>query len=344
MMKIKLTDIKDRTDWAYLDQNPDFANQLVAILNQVDGFSSNGLKFYADGDHWTYDYWNSANYEIDQDTFVIVNDQFVIRSTNRDDLLNVHYYQKLTDLANKDLIEWRWWSYFPQDQVLQLDHRYKNVPYLNIKLIKPIDQYDQKQINAIGKLMTNAYDLIVKDDRLDWEQFDKQWKQGFDKFGDVGIVFDLNDFANPKILMRWWNNGTNQYENDYLKQVLKADAPLLTYLNQFKQNGYNQLIINLINQVDQSEQVSEKDKQIGINPINNDVEQLNQPLVPNFDIYIGAKGKTTIGALNNLVKNIKAIIQYDDSIKQWFLSDLKIIYQEEQAIYIISGALNIVIN
>ena len=233
MTKIKLDDIFDETDWKYLDQNLDFAKQLVATLNQVDGFSSNELWFNANSVYWTYDYWTSANYEIDQDSFIITNDQFVIRSTKRDDLLNVHYYQHLNELANNYPIEKYGWIYFAQDQVLQIDHRYKYVPYLNIKLIKPIDQYDQKQINAIGKLMTNAYDLIVKDDRLDWEQFDKQWKQGFDKFGDVGIIFDLNDFANPKILLRWLDESNrDQYENDLLKSVFKAEAPLLKFLNE----------------------------------------------------------------------------------------------------------------
>ena len=57
-----------------------------------------------------------------------------------------------------------------------------------------------------------------------------------------------------------------------------------------------------------------------------------------------SKLKLVHAALNNLCKNIKAIIQYDDSIKDWFLSDINIIYQEEQAIYTISGKLNIVIN
>ena len=79
-----------------------------------------------------------------------------------------------------------------------------------------------------------------------------------------------------------------------------------------------------------------------INPINDNLQQLNQPLSENFDLYIGAKDKTVIGALNNLVKNIKVVIQHDDSIKQWFLSDLKIIYQKEQALYTISGKLNII--
>ena len=42
MRKIKLADIDDLTR-KYLDQNPDFANQLLATLNQVDGFSPNDL-------------------------------------------------------------------------------------------------------------------------------------------------------------------------------------------------------------------------------------------------------------------------------------------------------------
>ena len=344
MMKIKLTDIADLTNWDYLDENPEYANQLVTTLNKVDGFSSNGLEFYADGDHWTYDYWISPNYEIEKDAFVIGNDQVSIRSTNRDDLLNIHYYQKLSDLASNHPIEKYRWLYFVKDQVLQLDHHYKYVPYLNIKLTKPIDQYDQKQLSAIGTLMTDIYDLIAKDRKWDWKQFDEQWKQGFDQddVKDVGIVFDLNDVANPKILMRWEDeNYNNHYENDLLKNVLKVDAPLLTYLNQFKQNGRNQLIIN---QVNQSEQVNANKTQVEINPINDNLQQLNQPLSENFDLYVGAKGKTMLAALNNLVKNIKAIIQHNDSIKQWFLSDLKIIYQEEQALYTISGLLNIIIN
>ena len=339
---IKKTDIEDYSDTYYLDENPDFANQLLATLNQIDGFSSNDLWFRADSCYWTYDYWISPNYEIEKDAFVISNDQISIQSTNQDDLLNLKHYQQLNYLANNDPIKSRQWSYFPQDRVLQLDNDYRLSPYFNIKLTKAINQYDQKQLNAIGKFMTNVYDLIVKDDQLDWEQFDKQWKQGFTNLRDVGIVFDLNDLNNPKILLRWHDtNRDNRYENDSLKQVLKPEAPLLDYLKQFEQDGHNQLIIN---QVDRSEQVNQTQAQMTINPINNDVEQLNQPLTSNFDFYIGAKDKTMIGALNSLVKNIKVVIQHDHLIKQWFLSDLKIIYQEEQTLYTISGLLNIIIN
>ena len=235
MMKIKLADIVDETDWAYLNQNPDFAKQLVATLNQIDGFSADDLWFRADSWRWSYDCSISPNYEINQNSFVISNDQISIRSTNRDDLLNLKYYQELNDLANKDPIKRSRWIYFAQDQVLQLDHLYKYVSYFNIKLTKPIDQYDQNQLNTIGKFMTNLYDLIIKDDRLDWKQADEQWKQGFDQdyVEGVGIVFDLNDFVNPKILVRWEDeNYNNHYENDLLKQVLKADAPLLKFLNE----------------------------------------------------------------------------------------------------------------
>ena len=234
MMKIKLTDIKDRTDWEYLDQNPDFANQLVATLNKVDGFSSNDLWFVADSWYWTYDCWISPNYKINQDTFVIANDQIGIRSTNRDDLLNVHYYQHLNELANNYPVKKYSWIYFAQDQVLQLHHHYVMVPRLNIKLTKPINQYDQKQINAMGKFITDVHHLINKDDELDWDQFDKQWKQRFGDVISIGIVFDLNDFVNPKILLRWLDESNSyQYENDLLKNVIKQDAPLLKFLNEF---------------------------------------------------------------------------------------------------------------
>ena len=224
---IKLADIDDLTR-KYLDQNPDFANQLVATLNQVAGFSPNKLLFVADSSYWTYDYWISPNYEIKKDTFLISNDQITIRSTNRDDFLNLKHYQQLNDLANNYRIKDYRWIYFPQHQVIQYS-------IINIKLTKPIDQYNQNQLNIIGKLMTNVSDLIFKDDDLDWEQFNEQWKQGFDQddVEDVGIVFDLNDFANPKILMRLWDqNNDNRYENDLLKQVLKVDAPLLKFLNE----------------------------------------------------------------------------------------------------------------
>ena len=232
MMKIKLTDVEDRTNWAYLDQNPDFAKQLVVTLNQIDGFSPNYLLFIADSRYWTYDYWFSPHYEIKKDTFVIGNNQVSIRSTNRDDLLNVHYYQHLNDLASNHPIEKYRWLYFAKDQVLQLTQSYQFS--FNIKLTKSIDQYNQNQLSAIGKFMIDVYRLIIKDDQLDWKQVDEQWKQGFDQDGveDVGIVFDLNDFANVKILMRWWDeDNDNQYENDLLKQVLNDNSPLLKFLN-----------------------------------------------------------------------------------------------------------------
>ena len=222
--------IKDRTCWAYLDQNPEYRNQLVATLNQVDGFSSNDLWFAANSWYWTYDYWISPNYEIKKDAFAIGDDQINIQSTNRDDLLNIHYYPKLTDLANNYPIKkWRW-SYFPQNQVLQLTKIYEFS--FNIKLTKPIDQYNQNQLNAMGKFMTDVYNLIIKDKELDWEQLDEQWKQGFSKVRSISLVFDLNDFANPKILMRWWDeNYDDYYLNNDLKQVLKADSELLKFLN-----------------------------------------------------------------------------------------------------------------
>ena len=231
-MKIKLADINDRTNWPYLKQNPEYSKQLVATLNQVNGFSPNQLEFYADSNYWTYDYWFSPNFKIDKEAFRISNDQIYIRSTNQDDLLNLNYYQHLNDLANRYLIEKAWWSYFPQDQVLQLESYWWSHPYLNIKLTKSIDQYNQNQLNAMGKLLTNVHDLIIKDDELDWDQFADQWKQSFGSIKDVGIVFDLKDFANPKLLIRWKDkNDDNQYLNNDLKQVLKADAPLLKFLN-----------------------------------------------------------------------------------------------------------------
>ena len=340
---IKLTDLNDWTNRPYLKQNPEFANQLVATFNQVDGFSYNQLGFIgfiADSSYWTYDYSFSANFKINKEAFSISNGRICIRSTNQDDLLNPHYYQQLNDLANNyhSVEEWRW-SYFAQDQVLQLEVLYWRKAHLNIKLTKAIDQYHQNQLNAMGKLMTNVHDLIIKDKKLDWDQFADQWNQRFGNIEDLGIVFDLNDFTNPKLLITWRDkNGDYRYENNDLKQVLKADAPLLNYLNQFK--NYDQLMIN---QVDRNEQVNATmDEQIETSSINNDFQQLNQSLDAN--LYLGAKGKTVIAALNNLCKNIKAIIQYDHSIKDWFLSDLKMIHQEEQAIYTIRGKLNIVIN
>ena len=233
-MKIKLTDIDDQTGWAYIDENPEYSKQLVATLNQVDAFSSNEWRFYADSAYWTYDYWFSPNYEINKEAFRISNDRICIRSTNRDDLLNVHYYQHLNDLANKYPIEKWWWTYFPQDQVLQFETDWWFNPYLNIKLTKPIDQYVQKQLDTIGQLMTNVYNLVIKDDELDWDQFDEQWKQEFDpdEVRGVGIVFDLNDVINPKILIRWEDeNGDDRYENNDLKQVLKNDSELLKFFN-----------------------------------------------------------------------------------------------------------------
>ena len=225
----------DQTRWAYLDKNPEFANQLVTTLNQVDGFSPNKLIFYADSDYWTYDRWFSPNYEIAKEAFRISNDSIYIRSTNRDDLLNLNYYQRLNDLANNHPIEKRRWTYFPQDQVLRVETDWWSDPSLNIKLTKPIDQYHQKQLNTMGKLMTNVYNLVIKDDELDWDQFADQWKQEFDldKVRGIGIVFDLNDFTNPKVLIRWKDEyGDDRcYENADLKQVLKAEAPLLKFLN-----------------------------------------------------------------------------------------------------------------
>ena len=231
-MNIKLDDIRDWTNRPYLKQNPEYSKQLVATLNQADGFSPNQLAFAADLCYWIYDFWFSPHYEIDKKAFIMRNDQIQIWSTNRDDLLNPHYYQQLNDLANKHPIEKRRWIYFPQDQVLQLECYWWS--RLNIKLTKSIDQYNQNQLNAIGELLTNVHDLIIKDKKLDWDQFADQWKQGFDldEVRDVGIVFDLNDFANPNLLIRWRDkNGDYHYENNDLKQVLKNDSELLKFFN-----------------------------------------------------------------------------------------------------------------
>ena len=234
MMKIKLTDIGGSLP--YLKQNPEYNKQLVATLNQVDGLDPNQLVFYADSYYWTYDCWFSPHYESNKETFRISNGRICIRSTNRDDLLNLNYYQHLNHLANKHPIKKRRWTYFPQDQVLQLKvlHSSWSNPHLNIKLIKPIDQYNQNQLNTMGKLLTNVYNLVIKDDELDWDQFADQWKQEFDldEVRGVGIVFDLNDFANPKLLIRWEDeNGDDRYENNDLKQVLKSDSELLKFFN-----------------------------------------------------------------------------------------------------------------
>ena len=232
MMKIKLKYINDISVGKYLKQNREYSKQLVATLNQVDGFSSNELEFAADSSFWTYDHWFSPNYVIDKEAFRISYDQIRIQSRNRDDLLNPHYYQHLNDLANNYSIKEQRWSYYAQDQVLQLESFYWSNSYLNIKLTKPIDQYNQNQLNAMGKLITNVYNLVIKDDELDWKQFANQWKPEFINDRSVGILFDLNDFANPKLLIRWWDeNDGNQYENNDLKQVLKSDAPLLKFLN-----------------------------------------------------------------------------------------------------------------
>ena len=237
MIKIKLTDINDETEREYLNKNPEFANQLVATLNQVDAFSPNELAFYADSLYWTYDRWFSPNFKINKEVFAITNDKICIQSTNRDDLLNLNYYQHLNDLANNYSIKEQRWYYFPQDQVLQLEvlpFYWSSDTYYNIKLTKPIDQYNQNQLNAIGQLMTNVYNLVIKDDELDWDQFADQWKQEFDldEVRGVGLIFDLNDFPNPRILMqRWDKNCDDHYENNDLKQVLKADSELLKFLN-----------------------------------------------------------------------------------------------------------------
>ena len=249
---IKLADINDWSNRPYLDKNPEFANQLVTTLNQLNGFSPHLLRFYADSYYWTYDY-SSANFKINKEAFIIMNDQMRTCSTNCDDLLNLNYYQHLNHLANNYSIRERRWTYYAQDQVLQLGvlHSFWSNPYLNIKLTKAIDQYNQNELNAIGQLLTNVHDLIIKDDKLDWVQFADQWKQEFDldNVHSVEIAFDLNDFANSKLLINWWNeNNDNRYGNNDLKQVLKADAPLLNYLNQFK--NYDQLMIN---QVDRNE-------------------------------------------------------------------------------------------
>ena len=234
MMKIRLTDLNDWSIRLYLDKNPEFANQLVATLNQVNGFSPNQLAFHADSCCWTYDFWFSSNYEIDKEAFRIYNDQIGICSTRRDDLLNVHYYQQLNNLANNHPIEKWIWNYFPQDQVLQLESYSWSDTYLNIKLTKPIDQYNQNQLKAIGKFMTNAIVFIINDNHLNWDQFDAQWKrrlyQNYVK--DIGIVVNFNNFANPQILVRWLDeNNNDQYKNDCLKQVLKPDSELLKFLN-----------------------------------------------------------------------------------------------------------------
>ena len=234
-MKIKLTDLNDWSNRPYLDENPEYSKQLLATLNQVNGFSPNQLAFDADSRYWTYDCWFSPNFKIDKKAFRISNDRICIRSTNRDDLLNPHYYQQLNHLANNYHLvdEWRW-SYFPQDQMLQLESLYWFNQRLNVKLTKPIDQYNQNQLDTIGQLMTNVPNFMIKDNKLDWDQFADQWKQEFDlnEVWDVGIVFDLNDFANPKLLITWRDeNFDNHYENNDLKQVLKADSELLKFLN-----------------------------------------------------------------------------------------------------------------
>ena len=242
---IEHNDIWDRSDNEYLSRNPDFKKQLLITLNQVDGLSDKNLRFgtrYWSNWDWAFNK-NSYN-NVNCNGFNFWNDKIDLISPNRDDLLKVGTYQKLTQLAKKyKLGEATWWRYYGNDFVIQGFYQRKLNIYISVKLDRPIDDYRDEQIEKIGHFIHKISQLIIKDEKIAWNQF--EWNQFEDDYlkkvdkndlKAIGITFSLNDFENP--IIQTCTIATD-FTNEKLKDVLKPESQLSQYLK--ANNLVNQL-------------------------------------------------------------------------------------------------------
>ena len=235
-------------DITYLSQNPDFTNQLLMILNQVDGLSDKDLWFRTDDpSEWDWAFNKNSYDKTNHNGFNFWNDKIDLISPNREDLLKVGTYQKLTQIAKKyklgkKLDEATRWCYYANDLVIQVYQEWWLIrKYISVKLDRPIDDYRDEQIEKIGRFIYDISQLIVKDKELvdlDQTQFKDDYLKKVDKndLKAIGITFSLNDFENPIIQTRFTDT---DFTNEKLKDVLKPESQLSQYLK--ANNLVNQL-------------------------------------------------------------------------------------------------------
>ena len=243
---IKIDNITNRSGKQYLSRNPDFRKQLLITLNQVNGLNPD-IKFSQDwyGGRWDY-FFDQSSYEKANDAFVLWNDKIDLISPNRDDLLNVNYYQKLMDLVKNYHLQYTLWRYYPNDLVVQkYFDSYHDDKYINVKLEKSINKYSTKEIKAIACFVKDIQELVL-DGRffeLILAQFKEDWCNEFEDFeaeniktNNIAFTFDLKDFENPLMQIR---HNINEFSCYKLKDILKADSQLMHYLQ--KNNLVNKL-------------------------------------------------------------------------------------------------------
>ena len=242
------------SDITYLSQNPDFTKQLLITLNQVDGLSDKYLRFRTVApSEWDWAFNENSYDNVNRNGFNgfnFWNDKIDLISPNREDLLKVSYYQKLTQIAKKYKLgkEDTGWNYYANDLVIQVYHHvyprglYQEglnlYTYISVILDRPIDDYRDEQIEKISRFIYDISQLIVKDKKLYKTQFkDNYLKKVNIKYLDaMGITFSLKDFENPIIQTR---SIATDFTNDKLKDVLTPESQLSQYLK--ANNLVNQL-------------------------------------------------------------------------------------------------------
>ena len=227
----------------YLILNPDFSEQLLITLNQVEDLNRN-LEFKINGEIITYNQKFSNTEPQSGTTFKIINNNLAIFSSDYNDLLNVNYYQKLMDLVRNNLTNFEHkWKYYVNDLVIQksfnLD-RFENL-YLNLKLEQAIDKYSATEVQKINHFIDDLHQLLIKTDReagkINWNIFKSDWFKKFgndNKIKNMAITFTLKDFENPIVQVETYNHNCF---NTTLKNSLKPDSDLIEYLKMYKINN-----------------------------------------------------------------------------------------------------------
>ena len=220
----------DDIGYSYLENNPDFAKQLLTTLNQVDDLSTRNLQL------WSY-----------SDDFELKNNEISIISANSNDLLKLEYYQilmqisKYTKLDEED--EDVRWIYYPNKLIIKKSYKAINDYFddinryyrmcFSIKLDQPINKYDEQQITSICDFLYDVSQLFYKKKKLEESHFRKDAREKICHFfNSLNFMFVLNDFENPLIKYRHIRFDSKLIISP-LKDTLKPNAPAMKYLKTF---------------------------------------------------------------------------------------------------------------
>lgn len=211
----------------YLEDNPNFTNQLLITLNQL-SFDLYSIYFTTD-------------YEKRYTLSIFWNKKFSIRSLNSEDLLQNDYYEKLILLENNRLRYWQT-RYYPNDLLVEkctLDYTYDNYKLISIciKLDQPINMYHDEQVKVIGSFIDDIIKLICKNwfSTINPNLFiNNCLNQYYNNSHEAIIIitFNFKDFANPLIQGDSKDDTmkNDEFIRDKLKNVLKSKSKLFKYL------------------------------------------------------------------------------------------------------------------